>query len=58
MKIIESEKMRKCKNGKKRREFPHGGWGMGSKEPIQKYFYYKWLQYQQNDMIPLGSYTK
>ena len=23
---------------------------MGSKEPIQKYFYYYWLQYQKNEI--------
>ena len=42
----------------KERESPQGGWGMGSKEPIQNYFYYQWLKYQQTDMMPLDSYTK
>ena len=41
-----------------RRKSPQGGWGMGSKEPIQKYFYYQKLQYQKNNMIPLDSYTE
>ena len=43
---------------KKGRESPQGGWRMGSKEPIQNYFYYQWLQYQKNNMIPLDSYTE
>ena len=46
-----------CKK-KDKRKSPQGGWGMGSKEPIQNYFYYQWLQYQQTDMMPLDSYTE
>ena len=31
---------------------------MGSKKPIQNYFYYQQLQYHKNDMMPLYSYTE
>ena len=46
------------KQKKTRTQIPPGGWGMGSKEPIQNYFYYQQLQYQQTDMMPLDSYTE
>ena len=49
---------KKAKNKRHGRKSLQGGWGMGSKEPIQNYFYYQWLQYQKNDMIPLDSYTE
>ena len=41
-----------------RTQISPGGWEMDSKEPIQNYFYYQWLKYQQTDMMPLDSYTK
>ena len=51
---------KKERKAKKRhgRKYPQGGWGMGSKEPIQNYFYYQRLQYQQTEMMPLDSYTE
>ena len=35
---LEQEKIRNCKKRQRRRESPHGGWGMGSKEPIRRKF--------------------
>ena len=32
-----------------RRESPQGGWGMGSKEPIQRMILLQRLKYQRND---------
>ena len=39
---------------------PQGGWWIGSKEPIGKYFsfYWKKLQYQKTEINPLDSYME
>ena len=43
---------------KKERESPQGGWGMGSKEPIQNYFLLPVVTILESYIIPLGSYTE
>ena len=55
---LDWKKMNEKKKNDTNTNSPQGGWGMGSKEPIQNYFYYQWLQYHKTDMIPLDSYTK
>ena len=37
-----------------RRESPQGGWGMGSKEPIQRMILLQRLQYQSTDKTELS----
>ena len=43
---------------KKGRKSPQGDGEWARKSLFENVFYYQWLQYQQTDIMPLGSYTE